>query len=200
MGGENFRVRLMEAPKCPVLIYTLRRSGKHSPFYKPCGYWRCKSCGNSMLQKMAMHVADKTRTLDYLHQLDVPSEQSSAIRKSLQRAEISSLRIRFNSGDLLVFSEREVKGRGWSSQALDRIDVLDNIAHRPNPADVKRHDYTLDWQTNPIVKDINSDPVLYSCVVGTLDTLRRKLQNVGVELETEFVLNPHEIADKLANA
>lgn len=148
---------------------------------------------------MALHVSDRTRTLDYLFQLDVPSEQASAVKKASQRSKVSSLRIRLNAGNLLIFAQEEIAGRGWSSNKLPRLEVLTNIANRPNHKDIHSHRYTLDWKPAPEVKEKHADPVLYTCVAPSLDSLRKKLSNVGVELESEYVANPYEIAERLVN-
>lgn len=198
MGVESIRVRMMEdQPKCPILIYNLRASGRHAPFFKPCGYWGCKSCGNSKLEQMALHIADKTRANEYLFQMDVPVLLADAVRRSLQRAKLSSLRIRFNNGDLFFVSEGEVGGRDWSIEKLPRIDVLGNIRSRPDPSLVNRHDYSLHWKPEQVVREKNGDPVIFSCVSGSMANLRQKLTRAGLDLESEFVRNPMDAAERL---
>jgi hypothetical protein len=192
------RVNLEERPTCPMLVYLIWPSGRHAAIWVPCHRWRCLQCAKRRLDDIAMHVADMTVNKTHLHQLDALETQAEAVRRSIQRKKLSSLRIRHHDGSLYVLTDGEVSGRGWSSTEKTRIEALMDIK-RLDTDEIQRRDFTNFWKPEAELTSEENEKVICRLHVSSYTNLRQLLKNVGEELDSDSLRDPYKTANRLAN-
>lgn len=195
-------VRLDEVarPKCPVMVYRIWKSGRHGILWADCGKWACLKCGKRKLHEIAENIASKTKpapgmAASPLHQVTLPELCDGAIKRSLQRYENPSLRIRLRDGNFYVLAEREASGRDWSTEEIPWIDAISNLA-KFDTDNIKRRDYTLSWKPE-VNFETNGDKLIARVYVGNLERLRKKLKSVGEDLDSDVLVNGEHTAEKL---
>lgn len=181
---------------CPVLVYLIWSTGRHTTIWVDCGRWRCVKCGEHKLQEIAINLADATVNDELLYHETTKEEQHDAVRRSLQRKKCPSLKIRFHDGTHYVVTNQPLSGRGWSFEQAEKIDVLTHILNEVDHLTVQRHTYTLHWKPEEKFEN-QTATAIYRLHVSNHNDIEQKLAEIDHNLSEEYLLKPYEVAQLL---
>lgn len=185
------------AASCPELIYLLYKTGKQRYMMIDCGRWACSNCAEKRLDKIATHLKDVVS--GDIWRGDIPKIWVEAARKAVRRKKASYFALSLRGGGMYLVADIEISGRGWGTESVSISDLIFEMYPwiREQPT---RTTWAGDWKGE---KDDEpaKDTVVFRTVAKSVDHLKRKAIEVGIDLNADEVKGDVlDLADRLTDA